>query len=141
MTVGSVGGGALGSGVNETDDGKVLQIAGGGSGGRSTQHRFSPEITSDKIILDFDYNVGTSTASNGNYLAVTDSSNHVYLAIQTNKNTELVYSAGEELVNNQPLVNGTVIGQGFDKENTWYHMDIELDMKGKHVPVYGHKSR
>ena len=129
MTVGSVGGGALGSGVNETDDGKVLQIAGGGSGGRSTQHRFSLEITSDKIILDFEYNVGTSTASNGNYLAVTDSSNHVYLAIQTNKNTELVYSAGEELVNNQPLVNGTVIGQGFDKENTWYHMDIELDMK------------
>ena len=51
MTVGSVGGGALGSGVNETDDGKVLQIAGGGSGGRSTQHRFSPEITSESLIL------------------------------------------------------------------------------------------
>lgn len=133
MAVGSAGGGALSAAVTAGTDGNTLLITGGGTGGRSIQKSFSQAVSNDKIVIDLDWNVGAPAYSNGSYIAIRDSSNNRYLSIQTNSNTELVYSTGGVAVGNTALADTTAVGTGFNVNNTWYHLHVILDMKAKNV--------
>lgn len=127
--VSSTGGGALTGAVAATDSGNILQISGGGSGARSIQKKLAKSITNDKIILDYDWNVGAVVGSDGCYMAITDSANNRYLSIQTNAGTELVYSTGGKLVANTALTNTQQVGAGFNQSSVWYHVHVVIDME------------
>lgn len=127
--VSSTGGGALTGAVTASDSGNILQISGGGSGARSIQKRLAKSISNNKIILDYDWNVGTVAGSNGCYMAITDSENNRYLSIQTNANQELVYSAGGKLVANTALTNTQQVGTGFNQGGVWYHIHAAIDVE------------
>lgn len=121
----------LSGSVTAAEEGKILQLSGGGSGGRGLQKRFSQSIVNDEIILDFDWNVGTAAGSNGSYITITDSSNNRYLSIQTNNNTELVFSTGGQPADGVVLANAVAVGSGFNQNNTWYHLHVIVDMKAE----------
>lgn len=126
-TVGSVGGGAMAGVVFAGDTGNVLKFTGSGSGGRSAQKKFATAISNDKIVADFDWNVGAPTYTNGCYLTLTDSNNKRYLSIQTNKAKELVYSVGGVPVSNTVLTDTQAVGTGFNQDNAWYHVNVVLN--------------
>ena len=133
IAVGSVGGGAISAAVTAGNGGNVMQLTGSGSGGRSAQKKFTQAIKNNKLVVDFDWNVGAPAYSNGCYLALTDSNNKSYLSIQTNTKKELVYNVGGTPVSNTVLANTQAVGTGFNVDNTWYHVNVVLDMTASTV--------
>lgn len=119
--------------VTAAEEGKILQLSASGNGGRGGQKKFSQSIKNDKVIVDFDWNVGKPANSNGCYLSITDSDNNRYLSFQTNTGAELVYSTGGQPQDGVLLENTSPVGTGFNQDNTWYHVHAILDMKGKKV--------
>jgi len=117
------------SSVTTGDNGNnILQLSGSGNGPRSCQKVLTNKITNNKVIFDFDWNVGKPVNSNGSYITITDSSYNRYLSIQTNNGAELVYSTGGTVATTA-IDNGKAIGSGFNKNDTWYNVHIVLDIK------------
>ncbi|WP_338024127.1 Ig-like domain-containing protein [Bifidobacterium saguinibicoloris] len=135
-------GGQLGAkvvdGSVDSDDasGHVLEISGGGSGGRATSKTFATAVSNDKVVFDADWNVGAPAGSKGAFLTLVDGSNHRYLSLQTNAGTELVYATGGQSSTkdtNSPLTDATAVGSGFDKNDTWYNVHVELDFAARKI--------
>lgn len=118
----------------EEDRNQVLTFTSSVTGtGTSRKKLFAEAITSDEITVSFDWNVGTSENSQGNFISLTDNANMPYFSIQTNANAELVYAAsGAKLATNVPVhkFTGTTaqqVGEGFNVDNTWYHLIVHLN--------------
>lgn len=116
------------SAVAADGENKILQMAASGNGHRSIKRILPQSIKNDKMVLDFDWNVGTPVGFSGAYLAITDSKDKRYLSIQTNSNTELVYSAGGAMAASL-LADTQAVGTGFNVNNTWYNLHVVIDMK------------
>ncbi|WP_310604661.1 Ig-like domain-containing protein [Anaerosporobacter sp.] len=87
-------------------------------------------VKSDKVLVSFDWNVGNFVDSAGGYITLADSNNQAYISFQTNTNSEISYTLGGNLVSDNVVFNeGIPIGSGFNKDNTWYHIEVELNMK------------
>ncbi|MCI8490502.1 MAG: DUF642 domain-containing protein, partial [Lachnospiraceae bacterium] len=117
--------------VTQSQEGNILQLMASGNGGRGIQKKFVKPVANDKLIVDFDWNAGKPANSNGCYISITDSSNNRYLSIQTNAGTELVYSSGGQPADGVVLSDTSRVGEGFNVDNTWYHLHMILDNKAK----------
>lgn len=118
----------LSSAVAVDGENQIFQMVGSGNGSRSITKTLTQSIKNDKVILDFDWNVGAPVGLGGGYIAITDSNNMRYLSVQTNSNTELVYSVGGAMASSV-LADAQPVGTGFNVNNTWYHLHVVIDMK------------
>ncbi|ULO09799.1 Ig-like domain-containing protein [Paenibacillus sp. 19GGS1-52] len=133
-SVGTAGGsGTLGGAVTANNGNNVFQISGGGSGVRSTQKTFSPVVSSQLVQLDFDWNVGAATNTNGGMLSVEDSAGKRYLTLQTKAATELIYAVGGTATN--AAVAGSNVGTGFNVNSALYHVEIQLDFATRTIDL------
>lgn len=124
----SVTPGTLTAAVAEDSDGnEFLQISGGGSGDRALMKKFQKAVKSDKVIVDFDWNVG-KVSSGPVYLTVTDSSNHCYFGLQANSKGVLSYGSRGTMESGEELSDTQAFGTAFNKTNTWYHVYAVIDM-------------
>ena len=124
----SVTGGTLTAAVTEDSDGnEFLQISGGGSGDRALMKKFQKAVKSDKVIVDFDWNVG-KVSSGPAYLTVTDSSNHCYFGLQADSKGVLSYGSRGTMETGGELSDTQAFGSAFNKTNTWYHVYAVIDM-------------
>ncbi|HAT89247.1 MAG TPA: hypothetical protein DCS73_05795, partial [Roseburia sp.] len=120
--------GTLTAAVAEDSDGnEFLQISGGGSGDRALMKKFQKAVKSDKVIVDFDWNVG-KVSSGPAYLTVTDSSNHCYFGLQANSKGVLSYGSRGTMETGGELSDTQAFGTAFNKTNTWYHVYAVIDM-------------
>ncbi|WP_062529731.1 Ig-like domain-containing protein [Demequina rhizosphaerae] len=127
-------GGYMTGSVQSVDGDQVLVATGSGSGGRGLQKAFSEPLVNDRVAVDFDWNVGAPEGSKGAYVTLTDSAQQRYLSIQTNWSTELVFSSGgksSSASSNEPLADTTPVGEGFDVNDTWYHVHAEIDLRAQ----------
>ncbi len=122
----------LSSAVAADGENKILQMVGGGNGTRSLKRVLPQSVKNDKVVLDFEWNVGAPAGISGAYLAITDSQDKRYLSIQTNSNTELVYSAGGAVAASL-LTDTQAVGTGFNVNNTWYNLHVVIDMKAAKI--------
>ena len=116
--------------------GNSFQSAMSGTGPRGTAAAFPKPATGQIVDLDFDWQVGAPTNSNGAYAAVVDAANNRYFSLERNNGGELVYATGGSMVATDATytlpsaVSGTTtaaVGTGFNLNNTWYAVHAELD--------------
>ncbi|GAA1955088.1 Ig-like domain-containing protein [Agromyces allii] len=126
--------GVMNAAVADNSGNYVLSASGSGTGGRGGARYISPVAKNDLVTFDFDWNVGQPTGSNGSFLTINDSAENRYLALQYDWTTELGYASGGKsttTTTNVPVAGTTPVGTGFNVNNVWYDVHIELDMKAK----------
>ncbi|GAA1972221.1 OmpL47-type beta-barrel domain-containing protein [Microbacterium pumilum] len=128
--------GVMNAAVIDSNGDQVLAAVGSGSGGRGGARYISPAVKNDLVILDFDWHVGQPTGTKGAFLTIADSTESRYLGIQYSWATELVYASGGKsgstsATTNEPLANTTPVGTGFNVNNVWYKVHVEIDMIAK----------
>ena len=125
----SVTGGTLSAVVAEDSDGNhILQISGSGNGDRAIAKTFTKAVSNDKVIVDFDWNVGT-VANGPCFLTITDSANHCYFGLQEDSNGVLYYGTLGTMANYNTLATTEQFGSAFNKKETWYHVNAVIDME------------
>lgn len=125
-----------GSGSGGSGSGHVLEISGGGSGGRATARTFDPAVVNGKVVFDVDWNVGAPTGSKGAFLTLVDGSDNRYLSLQANAGAELVYNTGGRSSTkdtNSALTGTTAVGEGFDRDDAWYNVHVALDFTARKI--------
>ncbi|MDG0791516.1 Ig-like domain-containing protein [Cohnella ginsengisoli] len=110
--------------------GQLLQFSAGGSGARAAYK--SLNIANNKIVLDFDWNVGSPAAGTGQ-LRIQDGAhnNYLTLGVPTGASSTLQYSTSATLAANTPLSGSAVAASGFNTASTMYNVRITLDMTAK----------
>ena len=112
----SVTGGTLSAVVAEDSDGNhILQISGSGNGDRAIAKTFTKAVSNDKVIVDFDWNVGT-VANGPCFLTITDSANHCYFGLQEDSNGVLYYGTLGTMANYNTLATTEQFGSAFNKK-------------------------
>ncbi|MBY9078597.1 Ig-like domain-containing protein [Paenibacillus sp. HN-1] len=109
---------------------QLLQLTAGGSGARAAYKSFN--LTNNKIVLDFDWNVGSPSSGTGQ-LRIQDSAHNNYLTfgVPTGASSSLLYSTSATLTANTALTGTAVASSGFATANTTYHVTVTLDMTAK----------
>ncbi len=112
---------------------KVYSLAGSGSGARGTKRTFNTPVSGNKIVLDFDWNVGTTASSNGGNLQIEDSNNNRYITLQYKSGSEILYGTGgvTSSSNVSNVISATTVGTGFNVNNTTYNVHIAIDFVNK----------
>lgn len=119
------GSGNLGGAVTNLSGNHVFQVSGGGTGVRSTQKAFTTPAVNNRVLLDFDWNVGNPTNSPAAQLSIEDSAGNRYMTLQYASGQEMVYDSGGKATN--AAVTGTRIGSGFNVNNALYRVQVSLD--------------
>jgi uncharacterized protein YjdB len=119
------GSGNLGGSVAAEADNHVFRLNGGGSGVRSTQKVFTAPFVSDRVLLDFDWNVGTPNGTPGAQLSIEDSNGQRYLTLQYSPGQEMIYGTGGAAANS--VITGAPVGSGFHTNQALYRVRASLD--------------
>lgn len=128
------GSGNLGGAVAQLPDGnRVFRLQGGGSGVRSTQKVFTRPIVNRKVMLDFDWNVGTPSGSPGAQLSIEDSAGRRYLTLQYRSGQEMIYGTGGTASN--AVITGNPVGTGFNVNDALYHIRVTLDFVSRTISL------
>ncbi|MBB3108121.1 hypothetical protein FHS18_000149 [Paenibacillus phyllosphaerae] len=128
IKTGTAGGsGNLSGTVTSLSGNNVIRFSGGGTGPRSSQKTFATPITGDKVILDFDWQVGSPANSQGAQFSIEDSAGNRYLTLQNASGQEMAYGTGGK-ASNTPIA-GTPVGTGFNAKEALYHIQAALNFK------------
>ncbi|WEK53580.1 MAG: glycosyl hydrolase 53 family protein [Candidatus Cohnella colombiensis] len=118
------------TGVATVSGNQVFSLAASGSGARSEYKSFS--VANNKIVLDFDWNVGAPAAGTGQ-LRIQDSAhnNYITFGIPTGANSAIVYDTSASIGSNTSITGTAVSASGFKTAGATYRVKVTLDMTAK----------
>jgi len=134
VQTGTAGGsGGLGGTIYDNGGNQVLRFSGGGTGVRSSQKGFDPPITSELVVIDFKWHVGSPGNSPGAQLSIEDSNGNRYVTLQYTQGQEMVYGTGGNASNT--TITGTPAGSGLNAPNTLYQVRVALDFEARKIDL------
>jgi beta-galactosidase len=123
------GSGNLSGTIADISGNKVFRLNGGGTGVRSTQKAFATPVVHNKLMLDFDWNIGAPSGTPGAQLSVEDSTGQRYLTLQYTAGQEMIYGTGGTASN--AVITGTRIGTGLHVNHALYRVRVTLDFEDR----------
>ncbi|WP_168735460.1 glycosyl hydrolase 53 family protein [Cohnella fermenti] len=109
---------------------QVFSLASSGSGARAEYKSFS--VANNKIVLNFDWNVGAPGYGTGQ-LRIQDSAhnNYITFGIPTGGSSSIVYDTSAAIVSNTAITGTAVAASGFKTASATYNVQVTLDMAAK----------